>query len=107
MPAAIQVARRRPYTHSTMIAMPPYRARAAAVWPEGKLDVGGAASSRATGGRASWMAKVSARKISSSPAMTVMKIPDSCHRPSRQRSSSTTTTVTPMAVVVWAMVVPM
>ena len=56
---------------STSAATAPYRQTAAAVCPDGKLDVGGRVASRwATGGRGLPTTAVAARKISTSPTST-------------------------------------
>ena len=85
-------------TCQAMIASEPYSATDAAVCPDGKLEVGGAESSRGTDGRCRSTSSVVPTKIVTSPiTLTARKI-GSRQRPSRQRSRTKATR--PIAITV-------
>src|SRR5450432_4283642 len=75
----------------TRAAIDPYRATDAAVCPDGKLEVGGAWSSRTTFGRGRWTTSVVMTKIVTSPTITATTNSGSRHL--LNTSAAVTTTI--------------
>ena len=71
------------------MAMQPYSATAAAVCPEGKLEVGGARSSWSTPGRSRPTSAVTTRKTCNSPTRAATTVQDSRQRQSHSRNTMT------------------
>src|ERR671939_943238 len=86
-------------------ARAPYRATAAAVWPEGKLEVGGAASRCFTGGRERSTRKVTVTKMATSPATATATSIGSRQRRHTQAVKATVTTARTVMVRVSASLV--
>ena len=85
----------------TIKARPTYSTTAAAVWPEGKLEVGGAASSRCTAGRARSTSIVVVRNTVTSSTSAVARNA-SVRQRRRTPRIATTTAAMPITVIVSA-----